>query len=197
MYTGSHLKLILAILLVPSIFIFLIAADSENRNFITDPELTVERISLEPVNVDIIEENNGVVSKPTLDNPGLSDENDFEAVAERQTIESDAERLKQNQEVYTIIQPTNVPRRPGTNIPNVVEYALITNNPLGVTIYERRFKSQARFERNCNRYVSDSSAQEAFLMAGGPERDQFGIDPDGDGYACRWDPSPFRKAVGN
>ncbi len=34
-------------------------------------------------------------------------------------------------------------------------------------------------------------------MAGGPERDQFGIDPDGDGYACRWDPSPFRKAVGN
>ena len=154
-------------------------------------------IGIPPVNVDVIEENNGVVSKPTLDNPGLSDENDFEAVAERQTIESDAERLKQNQEVYTIIQPTNVPRRPGTNIPNVVEYALITNNPLGVTIYERRFKSQARFERNCNRYVSDSSAQEAFLMAGGPERDQFGIDPDGDGYACRWDPSPFRKAVGN
>ena len=34
-------------------------------------------------------------------------------------------------------------------------------------------------------------------MAGGPERDQFGIDPDGDGYACSWDPSPFRKAVGN
>ena len=150
-----------------------------------------------PVNVDVIEENNGVVSKPTLDNPGLSDENDYEAVAERQTIESDAERLKQNQEVYTIIQPTSVPRRPGSNIPNVVEYALITNNPLGVAIYERRFKSQARFERNCNRYVSDSSAQEAFLMAGGPERDQFGIDPDGDGYACRWDPSPFRKAVGN
>ena len=69
-------------------------------------------IGIPPVNVDIIEENNGVVSKPTLDNPGLSDENDFEAVAERQTIESDAERLKQNQEVYTIIQPTNVPRRP-------------------------------------------------------------------------------------
>ena len=154
-------------------------------------------IGIPPVNVDVIEENNGVVSKPTLDNPGLSDENDFEAVAERQTIESDAERLKQNQEVYTIIQPTSVPRRPGSNIPNVVEYALITNNSLGVAIYERRFKSQARFERNCNRYVSDSSAQEAFLMAGGPKRDQFGIDPDGDGYACRWDPSPFRKAVGN
>ena len=53
MYTGSHLKLILAILLVPSIFIFLIAADSENRNFITDPELTVEKISLDPVTDDL------------------------------------------------------------------------------------------------------------------------------------------------
>ena len=53
MYTGSHLKLILAILLVPSIFIFLIAADSENRNFINDPELTIERISLDKANSDI------------------------------------------------------------------------------------------------------------------------------------------------
>ena len=113
-----------------------------------------------------------------------------------ETIESDAERLKRNQEVYTIIKPTNVPRRTNTNIPNVVAYALKTDNPLGTMLYERRFKSQARFERNCNRYVSDSSAQEAFLLTGGPERDQFGIDPDGDGFACRWDPTPFRLAVG-
>ena len=137
-----------------------------------------------PVNVDVIEENNGVVSKPTLDNPGLSDENDFEAVAERQTIESDAERLAKPGSIH--YNSTHQRSKKTSNIPNVVEYALITNNPLGVAIYERRFKSQARFERNCNRYVSDSSAQEAFLMAGGPERDQFGIDPDGDGYACRW-----------
>ena len=53
MYTGSHLKLILAILLIPSIFIFLIIADSENRSFANDPELTVEKISLGPINPDI------------------------------------------------------------------------------------------------------------------------------------------------
>ena len=53
MYTGSHLKLILAILLIPSIFIFLIIADSENRSFTNDPELTVEKISLGPINPDI------------------------------------------------------------------------------------------------------------------------------------------------
>ena len=53
MYTGSHLKLILAILLIPSVFIFLIAADSENRNFNTDSELTVEKISLTAIDTDI------------------------------------------------------------------------------------------------------------------------------------------------
>ena len=53
MYTGSHLKLILGILLIPSIFIFLIIADSENRSFTNDPELTVEKISLGPINPDI------------------------------------------------------------------------------------------------------------------------------------------------
>ena len=53
MYTGSHLKFILTILLIPSIFIFLIAADSENRNFDNDPELTVEKISLKPAQTDV------------------------------------------------------------------------------------------------------------------------------------------------
>ena len=53
MYTGSHLKLILAILLIPSLFIFLIIADSENRNLTNDPELTIEKIALEPINLDI------------------------------------------------------------------------------------------------------------------------------------------------
>ena len=53
MYTGSHLKLILAILLIPSIFIFLIIADSENRNFTNDPQLTIEKISLDPITLDI------------------------------------------------------------------------------------------------------------------------------------------------
>ena len=54
MYTGSHLKLILAILLISSVFIFLIAADSENRNINNDSELIVERISLSPINSDIV-----------------------------------------------------------------------------------------------------------------------------------------------
>ena len=43
---------------------------------------------------------------------------------------------------------------------------------------------------------SPDQAQIDFLSKGGPERDRLSLDPDGDGYACGWDPRPFRKAVG-
>ena len=63
MYTGSHIKLILAILLIPLIFIFLIAADSENRSFSEQPELTIEKISFqtEEANLDLPKENKVII----------------------------------------------------------------------------------------------------------------------------------------
>ena len=63
MYTGSHIKLILAILLIPSIFIFLIAADFENRSFSEQPELTIEKISFqtEEANLDLPKENKVII----------------------------------------------------------------------------------------------------------------------------------------
>lgn len=131
-----------------------------------------------------------------FNNPGLSDEQSFDAVADRQTIESDAERLERNRALYQVIEPTAVPRRPGSQIPNIVAYALQTNNPLGEPLYKRGvFATQARFDRNCAKFSSDAAAQEAFLAAGGPEKDGRGLDPDGDGYACYWDPRPFRRAI--
>ena len=132
---------------------------------------------------------------PAPNNPGLSDEQDFGAVSDRQSIESDAERLERNRALYTLIEPTEVPIRPGTDIPNIVAYAIKTSNPVGEPLYLRPFKSQNRSLWNCAKYVSDAAAQEAFLKAGGPERDRYGLDPDGDGFACRWDPRPFRAAI--
>lgn len=132
---------------------------------------------------------------PAPNNPGLSDEQDFGAVSDRQSIESDAERLERNRALYTLIEPTEVPTRPGTDIPNIVAYAIKTSNPIGEPLYLRPFKSQNRSLWNCAKYVSDAAAQEAFLKAGGPERDRYGLDPDGDGFACRWDPTPFRAAI--
>jgi hypothetical protein len=125
----------------------------------------------------------------------LSDENDFEAVASRQSIESDAQRLEKNRSTYRVIEPTDLPIRPGSNQPNIVEYALQTTNPLRASLYGRGpFSSERLTLVNCNRFESASKAQEAFLSKGGPTLDRLGLDPDGDGFACTWDPTPFRLA---
>jgi hypothetical protein len=127
----------------------------------------------------------------------LSDENDFDAVSERQTIESDAARLARISEAYQIIAPEALPLRAEQLGVNIVEYALQSDNLLGSPVYSRfPVGGQARFLRNCGKYPSSDMAQIEFLKRGGPKRDMLGIDPDGDGFACYWDPAPFRKAVG-
>ncbi|MCP3970346.1 MAG: hypothetical protein GY717_08525 [Rhodobacteraceae bacterium] len=130
----------------------------------------------------------------SLDNPRISDEQDFGAVSDRHSIESDAERLRAQREAYQVIEPTAVPRRAGDAGANIVEFALSTSNPRGQKVWRRSILvSQAKYRRNCAKYASNDLAQEAFLNAGGPQRDKLGLDPDGDGFACGWDPAPFRR----
>ena len=128
---------------------------------------------------------------------GLSDEQNFDAVASRESIESDAERLRQAAANYQVVQPTALPQRQADAGPNIVEYALAAPNNRGQEWYSRSIVSvPGRFSRNCASYGSPDEAQRDFLARGGPERDPTGIDPDGDGFACGWDPAPFRAAVG-
>lgn len=128
-------------------------------------------------------------------NPSISDEQDFGAVSLRESIESDRERLAAQREQYQVIEPKAVPVRPGTNGADIVQFALSTTNALGERIYRRSGRvDSARFLANCAKYTSSDQAQQAFLKAGGPDRDRLNIDPDGDGFACFWDPAPFRLA---
>jgi len=130
-------------------------------------------------------------------NAAISDENDFQAVSGRETIESDAERLARNKAQYQEVAPTALPSRSGDSGPNIVAYALNTSNQPGNRIYSRSgINMAARAERNCRAFPSLDRAQIAFLSAGGPEKDRKGLDPDGDGFACDWDPTPFRKVRG-
>jgi len=133
-----------------------------------------------------------------ISNPGISDENDFGAVSNRETIESDAQRIARNRAQLQVVQPTALPSRSGSGQPNIVRYALSTSNPKGVRIYSRAgINMAARNRRNCATYGSADEAQIDFLARGGPQRDRQALDPDGDGYACGWDPAPFRKVAGN
>ena len=129
---------------------------------------------------------------------GLSDEQNFDAVAGRETIESDAERRAAQAAVRQQVAPTAVPQRPRDVGPDIVEYALNAPNILGQEWYSRSLLSgEGRFRRNCAGYATPDDAQRDFLARGGPDRDRRGIDPDGDGFACGWDPAPFKQAFGN
>lgn len=122
---------------------------------------------------------------------GISDEQDFNAVSARESIQSDAERIARNRAQYTVIQPTDLPPRTDTG-PNLAEYALSTTHNPGTKMYSRSSIRLTDPNVACARYTSSDFAQQAFLEAGGPQRDRKGLDPDGDGFACAWDPRPFR-----
>lgn len=138
-------------------------------------------------------------TQPTVSSgsASISNEQDFDAVSSRETIESDAQRLERNREQYEVIQPGALPTRTSTG-PNIVYYALNTVHNVGDKQYNRiGFNKQARFDKNCARFPSGDIAQLEFLRRGGPRKDSLGLDPDGDGFACYWDPSPYRLAAQN
>ena len=126
----------------------------------------------------------------------ISDEQSFEAVSSRESIESDAQRIARQRAQFEQAPVTALPDRPEDTGPNLAEYALSTTNQPGEKIYSRGFTSQRKYDRNCGSHSSAAMAQRAFLAAGGPQRDRMGMDPDGDGFACGWDPRPFRAARG-
>lgn len=125
---------------------------------------------------------------------GVSDEQDFKAVTGRETIASDKVRIECNKEQYVVVQPGALPTRPGDEGPNIAAFALATTNPPGVKLYSRPPFYLVNVNAACGKFASADLAQQAFLAAGGPQRDSKGLDPDGDGFACSWDPRPFRNA---
>jgi len=127
---------------------------------------------------------------------GISDENDFEAVSDRVSIEADQQRLAAQREMFQVIAPTALPDRPSGDLAVIVEFALSTSHAVGTPVWPRS-PIRVGTSNNCNRYSNPNEAQQVFLNNGGPERDRRGLDPDGDGYACGWDPTPFRLAVRN
>jgi hypothetical protein len=127
---------------------------------------------------------------------GISGENDFDAVSAQRDIQDDARLIAQNRAQYQVVAPEALPSREG-NRPNIVAYALQTSHPVGTALYRRMgFNQEAKFQRACAGFASADLAQEAFLAAGGPQKDRQGMDPDGDGYACSWNPAPFRAVRG-
>ncbi|WP_127105866.1 hypothetical protein [Pararhodobacter zhoushanensis] len=128
--------------------------------------------------------------------PGVSDEQSFQAVSARETIASDRERLARQRAQYQVIEVDSVPAPSEHGGPNIVAYALSVSHAPGTEVYRRINPLRwSRWENACLQYRNQDAAQSAFLADGGPERDRNNLDPDGDGYACWWDPTPLRQAL--
>jgi hypothetical protein len=161
------------------------AAIGQNPSTVGAPSDSTGQRAVAPVSAGV---ENGV---------GISAENDFDAVSSERSIAEDAARVAANREQYQTVAPTSVPSRPSGAGTSLVQFALSTTNSVGQPIYSRlTLGAEARALRNCAKYPSPDLAQDAFLAGGGPERNVKGLDPDGDGFACSWDPHPFRLAAG-
>ena len=122
----------------------------------------------------------------------ISNTQDFQRIKEKETIESDAAKLAALKQDYQVVQPSDVVVPTQKGGVNLAAYAISQKHAIGTRVF-RRFNVGLS---NCARYRNDpDGAQRAFLEAGGPERDRRRLDPDGDGFACDWNPDTYRRLL--
>jgi hypothetical protein len=122
----------------------------------------------------------------------ISDEQDFDAVAARETIESDAERIARNRAQYTVIQPGAAGAAGRKRAEHRGICAGHEPSAGGAScIAGRRCGSPIRWWP-VRAMALRTGRRRRFWRRAGPSGIADGLDPDGDGYACGWDPRPFR-----
>lgn len=80
---------------------------------------------------------------------------------------------------------------PGST-PVLAQYAATMTQTPGTRAWPRRGGDPVRALQICRSYASVEAAQIGFIAHGGPERDPLGMDPDGDGLVCGWNPETWR-----
>lgn len=102
------------------------------------------------------------------------------------------QRRAANRQQLVVVQPEPVPDT-NTNA-NAIAFARSTTHPVGTKVYNRpTFRSRTQSASVCRRFATTDEAQRQFLGNGGPTTDRFNLDPDGDGFACGFDPETYRK----
>ena len=75
---------------------------------------------------------------------------------------------------------------------NVAKYARDTIHKKGEKLFTRIGLNIYNNWNQCSKFKTKDDAQRKFLKSGGPYSDKFNLDPDGDGFACDWDPEVYR-----
>lgn len=104
---------------------------------------------------------------------------------------ADAARLAQARAQLVIIEPGALP-----NIVagvNIALYARETTNAVGQKLYNRPVIKTRFSKTECRKFRNPDDAQRYFLANDGPQKDPLNLDPDGDGFACKWSPENYRR----
>ncbi len=106
--------------------------------------------------------------------PTISDEQDFAAVAARETIESDAERIARNREQYVVVQPRDLPQRPARPGRTSWNMRWPPRMNRGVQLH-RRSSFGARIRRRPASSSPLRTCAAEFLARGGPTGTGWGL----------------------
>lgn len=151
---------------------------------------------------------NGQISSAAIEQPGSGvgieagatgdvtflDPSNLEAIAEGAIAESEGAAAASGG-VFDNIQPQQAGDvLPPPLIPRVAAFALRTTHQPGQRQW-RRNPLRADGQSICTQFPTRDQAQDRFLRDGGPERDPNGLDPDGDGFVCGFDPSALRASA--
>lgn len=120
------------------------------------------------------------------------DPSNLEAVAAGAIADSEAAATGG---VFDNIQPQQAGDvLPPPLIPRVAAFALRTTHQPGQQQW-RRNPLRADGQSICTQFPTRDQAQDRFLRDGGPERDPNGLDADGDGFVCGFDPNELRASA--
>lgn len=121
------------------------------------------------------------------------DPSNLTAIAEGAIAESEGAAASGG--VFDNVQPQQASDvMPPPLIPRVAAFALRTTHQPGQRQW-RRNPLRADGQSICAQFTSRDLAQDRFLRDGGPERDPNGMDPDGDGFVCGFDPNELRASA--
>lgn len=109
--------------------------------------------------------------------------------------EADAAAIAAAAAQRVVIQPGQMPEVIA-NV-NIITYARETTNAVGQRVLRRPIIRRLNSASQCAKFSSADDAQRNFLANGGPQDDPLNLDPDGDGFACRWSPETYRALVLN
>jgi len=157
--------------------------------------------------------NNALTAAGTVDDPAIvavTDPNSGNGMASDSGVlvlaeQSQAEQLRLREADAAALQAAAAQRvviQPGA-MPdvvagvNIITFARETTNAVGERLYRRPSIRRTSSSSQCRKFASADDAQRNFLANGGPQDDPLNLDPDGDGFACRWSPEAYRALVLN